>query len=146
MTEEDKQPETMPQWQPPATTPHTTEDDLAELLGPAAATTPPPGQSQGRFVLSQGDALLLNAMDHHRSSAEQWMEILQRPAGGTAHGDDEEEGNWLDGDSGMAENYGFVGEGGGTGGLGMGDDDGLALDVDVDVLAWDGGPASVTWR
>ncbi len=32
----------------------------------------------GHFVASQGDALLLNTMDQHRSAAHEWMDLLQQ--------------------------------------------------------------------
>ena len=34
--------------------------------------------SPGHFVASQGDALLLNTMDQHRSAAHEWMDLLQQ--------------------------------------------------------------------
>ncbi|KAK4120528.1 hypothetical protein N657DRAFT_156670 [Parathielavia appendiculata] len=70
--------EAMSPWQPQTGTLRGgDDDDLADL----AATAAPAGSRQDTFVASQGDAMLLNAMDHQRSSAEQWMEMLQRPAG-----------------------------------------------------------------
>ena len=35
---------------------------------------PGPSLTPGQFVASQGDALLLNTMDHQRSSTQEWMQ------------------------------------------------------------------------
>ena len=138
----------MPQWQPHTHPPRSIEDDLADFLNATPMTAPlPPGQGQrqGRFVASQGDALLLNAMDQQRSSAERWMEILQRPAGAASFdGDVGEDGDGGgDGDAWLDDG---ISVGGMTGCYGVGDeeywgtnDEGLDTDLEQFVNMRDGG-------
>jgi hypothetical protein len=49
---------------------------------PAAPHPPPPG----RYVVSRGDALLLNIMDCQRTSSDEWMDLLQNQAAGDVSG------------------------------------------------------------
>ena len=64
--------ETMTPWRPQDTPQDGSEDDGSLNASP----DPPPGQ----FVVSQGDALLLNTMDHQRTSAQEWIDLLQQGA------------------------------------------------------------------
>ncbi|KAL2193239.1 hypothetical protein P885DRAFT_6323, partial [Corynascus similis CBS 632.67] len=54
------------------------EEDHASTAN--LATTPPLQSRSGSFVVSQGDALLLNTMDQNRTSANEWMDLLQKGA------------------------------------------------------------------
>ncbi|KAK3299492.1 uncharacterized protein B0H64DRAFT_430493 [Chaetomium fimeti] len=49
---------------------------------PAVPHSPPPT----RFKVSQGDAVLLNIMDCQRTSADEWMDLLQKQGGGDGSG------------------------------------------------------------
>jgi hypothetical protein len=62
----------MTRWQPQNTRQGDSEDDSSNM----SLDTPPPG----RFVVSQGDAVLLNTMDQQRTSAQEWMDLLQQGA------------------------------------------------------------------
>lgn len=82
--------ETMSRWNPQGGLPG--DDDMADLAttGAIAAHI----EHTGQFVPTQGDALLLNTMDQQRSSARDWLELLQQEpaaeAGETlADGDDQ---------------------------------------------------------
>jgi hypothetical protein len=73
--------ETMSRWNPQDGLPE--DDEIPELTTPGTIITPivQPGQ----YAPSPGDALLLNTMDQQRSSARDWLELLQQePAAGTA--------------------------------------------------------------
>ncbi|KAK4101232.1 hypothetical protein N658DRAFT_69534 [Parathielavia hyrcaniae] len=91
--------ETMTPWQPHTGTRRGADDGLAAIMASAALAA---GPRQGAFVASPADALLLNAMDHQRGSAERWMDMLQRPPGGRNRGEphavddkEEEEAEWV---------------------------------------------------
>ncbi|KAH6637114.1 hypothetical protein F5144DRAFT_487113 [Chaetomium tenue] len=40
----------------------------------------------GRYIVSRGDALLLNIMDCQRTSSDEWMDLLQKQSAGDASG------------------------------------------------------------
>lgn len=61
----------------PQDEPHPDGEDRFLGLGQPVLVTIPDA-TPGHFVASQGDALLLNAMDQHRSSANEWLELLQQ--------------------------------------------------------------------
>ncbi|KAK4034679.1 hypothetical protein C8A01DRAFT_18547, partial [Parachaetomium inaequale] len=63
--------ETMTPWQPQDAPQSGLDDDSSNLR----SDTPP-----GQLVVSQGDALLLNTMDQQRTSAQEWMDLLQQGA------------------------------------------------------------------
>lgn len=64
----------MSRWNPQGGLPE--DDDMTDLAttGVIAAHI----EQAGQFVPTQGDALLLNTMDQQRSSAHDWLELLQR--------------------------------------------------------------------
>jgi hypothetical protein len=64
-----KQFETMLLWEPQRK-PQGSDDDIPAMI--TAAPSPPP--TAGYFIASQGDVLLLNTMDQHRSSTQEWMQ------------------------------------------------------------------------
>lgn len=61
------------------------EEDHASTAN--LATTPPLQSRSGSFVVSQGDALLLNTMDQNRTSANEWMDLLQKGASADEDGE-----------------------------------------------------------
>ncbi|KAH6845647.1 hypothetical protein B0I37DRAFT_392672 [Chaetomium sp. MPI-CAGE-AT-0009] len=65
----------MPPWEPQDLSNGGPDNGLAN---PAVPHPPPPS----RFKVSQGDALLLNIMDCQRTSADEWMDLLQNQAAG----------------------------------------------------------------
>jgi hypothetical protein len=61
--------ETMLPWEPQRK-PRDSNDDMPAMI--TAAPSPPP--TPGHFIASQGDVLLLNTMDQHRSSTQEWIQ------------------------------------------------------------------------
>ncbi|KAK4244971.1 hypothetical protein C7999DRAFT_16813, partial [Corynascus novoguineensis] len=61
------------------------EEDPASMAN--LATTPPLPSRSGSFVVSRGDALLLNTMDQNRTSANEWMDLLQKGASADEEGE-----------------------------------------------------------
>lgn len=76
----DAETEIMPPWDPQRLS--LGPDNAPANPNPVAPNPPPPG----RYMVSRGDALLLNIMDCQRTSSDEWMDLLQNQAAGDASG------------------------------------------------------------